>query len=82
MKVFAISVNLRKSDSLVLTSSLADPPTHTHTHTHVGLCKVIGPMRYYVLFCPVQSPTEYECVDPEDLLLLNFSEYEQPKGAA
>lgn len=75
MKVFAISVNFRKSDSLVLTSSHADP------HTHVDLCKGIGPMHCCLLFCPVQSPTEFECVDPEDLLLLNLSEYEQPKGA-
>jgi len=34
-----------------------------------------------MLFCPVQSPTEYECVDPEDLLLLSLSECDQPKGA-
>lgn len=73
MKVFAISVNFRKSDSLVLTSSHADP----HTHTHVGLCKGIGPMHCYILFCPVQSPTEYERVDPDYLLLLNLLEYEQ-----
>jgi hypothetical protein len=75
MKVFAISVNVRKSDSLVLTSSHADP------HTNVGQCKGIGPMRCYMLLCPVQSPAEYECVDPEVLLLPNLSECEQPKGA-
>lgn len=44
MKVFAISVNFRKSDSLVLTSSHAD------THTHVGLFKGTGRIYCYILF--------------------------------
>jgi hypothetical protein len=54
-----------------------------HHILHVSRIRVkgIGPIQCYILFCPVQGSTEYECVDPEDLLLVNLSEYKQPKGA-